>query len=168
MREVNNAWEVLRSPARRAEYDARLRGDVPVWQKPDRAKRTVPVSPRVADLEPARPGTPAAASAGWRVGPVLAVVLLVVALLGFAAWATTASDDSTPSVQVEAGLPFEEDTCVLLASVEGRITPTPVGCSSVGAMWIDEIVDLGRPCSPATDAFDLDADEVRLCVRPAS
>ena len=61
MREINAAWEVLRSPARRAEYDTRLRGDTPVWeQRGARAKRTVPVSPRVADLQPrsSRPDAP--------------------------------------------------------------------------------------------------------------
>jgi hypothetical protein len=167
MREVNTAWEVLRSPARRAEYDAHLRGDVPVWQKPERAKRTVPVSPRVADLEPDRPGAPAT-RAGWRVGPVLAVVLLVVAGLGFAAWATTSSNDAEPTVEIQAGSPFEEDTCVVLASVSGRITPVPTECASIGALWIDEIVELGRPCTRDTEPFDLDAEEARLCLRPSS
>ena len=59
MREVNAAWEVLRSPARRAEYDTRLRGHTPVWEKSGtRAKRTAPVRTHVADLQPRpRPAT---------------------------------------------------------------------------------------------------------------
>ena len=168
MRELNGAWEVLRSPARRADYDARLRGDVPVWQSSrERAKRTAPVSPRVADLEPERPGGNGPTSPGWRVGPVVVVVLVVVAALGFAAWATTSSNDGEADVEVETAPPYEEGTCVVVASVGGRFTAVPTECSAIGAHEIDEIVDLGRPCSQDAETFDVVADELRLCLLPS-
>jgi hypothetical protein len=168
MRELNGAWEVLRSPGKRAEYDARLRGDVPVWnQGRERAKRTAPVSPRVADLEPERPGGGHDSTGGWRVGPIVAVVLVVVAGLGFAAWATTSSDDREPEVQVQAASPYEEGNCVVLASVSGRITAVPTQCSAIGALQIDEVIDLGRPCAPGREVHDVFAEEIRLCLQPS-
>lgn len=168
MRELNAAWEVLRNPGRRADYDARLRGDTPVWQQKARvaARRTTPVQPRVADLEPERVGGPT--PTGWRVGPVVLVVLVVVAVLGFAAWATASSNEQDGDVDVEVGSPFVEGECVLLASVRGRITPVPNECSSIGALEVVEIVDLGRPCPERTEAVDVQSDELRLCVRPSS
>ena len=167
MRELNSAWEVLRSPARRADYDARLRGDTPVWEQAGaRAKRTAPVTPRVADLEPERPGASAASSAGWRVGPIVVIVLVVVAVVGFAAWATSSSSDGPRDVQVETGTPFEEGQCVVLASIGGRITPVPGECSAIGASRIDQMVDLGRPCAANTEAVDLQSEKLRLCLEP--
>jgi hypothetical protein len=166
MRELNGAWEVLRSPARRADYDARLRGDTPVWEQAGtRAKRTAPVTPRVADLEPERPGAAAPSSSGWRVGPIVAIVMVVVAVLGFAAWATTSSSDGPRDVRVETGTSFEEGGCVVLGSVGGRITPVPGECSAIGASRIDQIVDLGRPCSGNAEAFDVQNEKLRLCLR---
>lgn len=168
MRELNGAWEVLRSPARRADYDVRLRGDTPAWEPSGvRAKRTAPVAPRVAELERDRPGAPAPSSSGFRVGPIVIVVLVIVAVLGFAAWATSSSSDPDADVEVEAGSPFEKDRCVLLVSLDGRITPVPGECASVGALQIDDIFDLGRPCESGAQALDLPNDELRLCLRPA-
>lgn len=169
MREVNAAWEVLRNPARRADYDARLRGDTPVWEAGGtRAKRTAPVAPRVADLQP-RPASGAAVSppASWRAGPIIVVgVVLVVVALGFAAWATTSSSngDGDGDVEVQVGTPISEGSCVVLASIDGRIAPVPNECSAIGALHVVRVVDLGRPCPSNTETFDVQADEVRLCL----
>jgi hypothetical protein len=122
------------------------------------------VSPRVAELEPDRPGAAAPSSSGWRVGPIIAIVMVVVVLLGFAAWATTSSSDGPRDVQVETGSPFEEGECVVLVSLGGRITPVPGGCSAVGASRIDEIVELGRPCAGNTEPVDMQTEELRLCL----
>lgn len=167
MRELNAAWEVLRSPARRAEYDTRLRGDTPVWeQRGARAQRTAPVNPRIADLQPQNAAANAGATRGLRAGPIFAVVaVVVVAILGFAAWATTSSSDNGGDVDVQTGTSFEENSCVVLASVEGRITPLPNECSAIGAMRIDKVFDLGRPCPAPLEAFDLQADQIRLCLK---
>lgn len=169
MREVNSAWEVLRSPARRAAYDTSLRGDTPVWeQSTARTKRTVPVSPRVADLQPRQPAGSIPPVSRWRAGPMIAVLALaIVAVLGFAAWATVSSssnDDGPDHVEVQTATPFTQNSCVVLVSVGGRITPLPNECSAIGAMRIASVTDLGRPCPSALKAFDLQADEVRLCL----
>jgi hypothetical protein len=169
MREVNAAWEVLRSPARRAAYDTRLRGDTPVWQSAGtRAKRTAPVTPRVADLEPRQPaGATVSTPSPLRAGPVIVIgVVLAVAALGFAAWATTKSSggDGTREVEVRAGTPIREGGCVVLASIDGRVTPVTDQCSSVGAFAVVRVVDLGRPCPAGTEEFDVPADELRLCL----
>lgn len=171
MREVNAAWEVLRNPARRADYDARLRGQVPVWERSGRepVKRTAPVSPRVADLQPAPAGAASTGGGGWGVGVVAAVVAVaVVAILGFAAWATASSrDDGEVEVSAATRSSFDEGSCVVLTSVTGRITAVPVGCSSIGAMAIVDVVDLGRPCPAGAELFDVTEEERRLCLRPA-
>jgi hypothetical protein len=169
MREVNAAWEVLRSPARRAAYDTSLRGDTPVWeQSAARPKRTAPVRPRVGDLQPRQAGGSASPASHWRAGPMIAVLALaVVAALGFAAWATSSSssnDDDPEHVDVQTATPFTENSCVVLMSVGGRITPVPNECSAIGSMRIVVVTDLGRPCPSALEAFDLQADEVRLCL----
>jgi hypothetical protein len=166
MRELNAAWEVLRSPARRAEYDTRLRGDTPVWEpRGARAKRTAPVNPRIANLQPQHAAANGGASGGVRVGPLIAVVVVVVvAILGFAAWATTSSSDNGREVEVQTGTSFGENTCVVLASVDGRITPLPNECSAIGALRIGRVLDLGRPCPSPLEAFDLQADQIRLCL----
>jgi hypothetical protein len=170
MREVNAAWEVLRNPARRADYDTRLRGDTPVWEAGGtRAKRTAPVAPRVADLQPRQAGAAASPSASWRAGPIIVVgIVLVVVALGFAAWATTSSSDSggDADVEVQAGTPISEGSCVVLASVAGRIAPVTNECSAIGALHVVGVVDLGRPCPSDTKTFDVQADEVRLCLSP--
>lgn len=167
MREVNAAWEVLRNPARRADYDARLRGDTPVWEAGGaRAKRTAPVSPRVADLQPKPPpGTEVAPPTSWPVGPIIVVgIVLAVVALGFAAWATTSSSDGDGDVDVKVGTPISEGSCVVLASVDGRVTAVPNQCTAIGALRVAQVVDLGRPCPGGTEWFDVQADEVRLCL----
>lgn len=170
MREVNAAWEVLRSPARRAAYDTSLRGDTPVWEQAGaRAKRTAPVSPRVADLQPTQGGGSGPTPAGWRAGPVIAVLAIaLVAALGFAAWATASSRDDDPGrVDVRTTTPFIAGGCVVLMSVDGRITPLVNQCSAVGAIRIHDVTDLGRPCPAPFEPLDLQADEVRLCLEAA-
>jgi len=169
MRELNQAWAVLRSPGRRADYDARLRGVTPVWEQGRaRAKRTAPVAPRVADLEPDSPGASPPRSRGLRIGPIVFVMIAVAGMLAFAAWATTSSDDGERDVEVETGTLFEEGDCVVLVSVDGRITPLRGECSSIGALRVMAVVDLGRPCPGGTEAVDLQAEELRLCLRASS
>jgi DnaJ-class molecular chaperone len=166
MREINAAWEVLRSPARRAEYDTRLRGDTPVWeQRGARAKRTVPVSPRVADLQPQPSRSGAPPPSGFRMGPIVALVVIgVVAVVGFAAWSASSSSRENRDVNVQTGTSFAEGSCVVLASVSGRITPVADDCGSTGAMRIALVTDLGRPCPTNLESFDLQAEKQRLCL----
>jgi hypothetical protein len=94
------------------------------------------------------------------------VLIAVVGMLAFATWATTSGDDE-PDVEVEAGTPLQEGDCVLLVSVDGRITPVRGECSSVGALRVVAVVDLGRPCPDRSEAVDQPAAEVRLCLSPS-
>jgi hypothetical protein len=171
MRELNQAWEVLRNPARRAAYDRQLRGETPVWERSAaRAKRTAPVTTatRVADLEPERPGAAPPSRSVLRAGPIAIVAVVVIALLGFAAWATTAGDDGDPEVEVDVGSPFDVGECVVLTPVDGRITPVPVRCTTPGAYEIRDITDLGRPCASGNETVDVTQHEERLCLREAT
>jgi hypothetical protein len=168
MRELNGAWEVLRNPARRAEYDRSLRGEKPIWERDaSRAKRTAPVTAaRVADLEPERPGSAPPSRSMVRVGPIVLVAVVVVALLAFAAWATSSSDDSDPELEVETGSPYEVGGCVVLSVVDGRITAVPVSsCNGAGSYEIRQITDLGRPCATGVETVDVSEHEQRLCLR---
>lgn len=160
MQEINTAWAVLRNPAARADYDAQLRARAAPAPRTRAAATAVPVEFARGPAEGR-----ATVSSGWRrYGAVGAVVLVVVAILVFTAYANKRDDVTGDGVEVETTSLFEPGTCVVLASVEGRITPVPVDCSSTGARRITQTVDLGRPCPPGDEAFDLSADEVRLCL----
>ena len=53
---------------------------------------------------------------------------------------------------------------MVLVSIDGRITPVSNECSAIGALHVVRVVDLGRPCPTGTESFDVQADEMRLCL----
>jgi hypothetical protein len=170
MQEVNAAWEVLRSPGRRASYDAELRGVRPVWQQGStpRAPRTTPV--RMAGDGPVRPPAgfevPTSAAPFLRMGPVLLIIAVLGGIFVFTAYAAQRSSDSDqPAQRVEMRTLFAEGSCVVIGSAGGRATPVPVAdCSTGGARRVVRVVDLGRPCPAGSEAFEVAADKQRLCL----
>jgi hypothetical protein len=176
MQEINAAWEVLRNPARRAAYDASLRGDRPVWERAGggtpRAPRTTTIRAGEAPVFTA-PGfeVPAAHAPLLRFGPIVVLMLVLVAVLVFTAYANRGDEVATPDsgVALEAGaerVRFEPGTCVLIMSVGGRLLPVPAGsCDQLGAQQITAVTDLGRPCPEGSSPFEVASEKLRLCLR---
>ncbi|WP_334143541.1 J domain-containing protein [Rhabdothermincola sp.] len=176
MQEVNAAWEVLRNPARRAAYDAELRGDRPVWERPaggpPRPARTTTIRAG-EDLPFAAPGfeVPARHAPLLRFGPVVVLGVVLLAVLVITAYANRGGDPhaADPGVAVETGagtVRFEPGQCVLIVSAGGRLLPVPAGsCDQQGASRITQVTDLGRPCPTGSTPFDLQSDKLRLCLQ---
>lgn len=178
MQEVNAAWEVLRSPGRRAAYDAELRGVRPVWETArPRAPRTSTVRltsdgprPGAAPGGPTPPGfeVPGPAAPFLRFGPILVILVILAGILVFTAYATSQDSSDAPSgdaVDLRTGSPFADGSCVQLASVGGRIMPQKVtNCASPAAHRVEATVDLGRPCPAGSEGFDIPTEELRLCL----
>jgi hypothetical protein len=172
MQEINAAWEVLRSPGRRAAYDSELRGVRPVWESGARSRspRTAPVrmgGDARGTSAPSPPGFEVAAPVApfLRFGPIIVVLVILGAILVFTAYATSQDSNDEGGVEVATGAPFPDGSCVQLASVGGRVVPQKVtNCGSRGAFEVVETVDLGRPCPGGTEGFDFASEKMRLCL----
>jgi curved DNA-binding protein CbpA len=145
MQDVNEAWRVLRNPASRAAYDARLRGParVPLPARDPFAERpllTVPDEPVARVVR----GLP------W-----VAVALVLGAIFVFTAFAGSTSD-SGPSPSEWVG------KCVTGAT-GSRLQE--VGCDTAGASRVDLVVMRASQCSNGSSATPL--DDAWLCLRPA-
>jgi hypothetical protein len=170
MREVNAAWEVLRNPGRRAAYDAELRGDRPVWERPGtggvaRPPRTAAVRPggQVAPpprLEHQEPST-------FRLWPIVVLAVMVVGLVVVGVYANQQQNvepEKDDEVELDAGSPVAAGDCVVIGSFGGRLVPTVATCDMPGAQTVVTVVDLGRPCASGDTPFDLQEDQIRLCL----
>jgi len=111
MREVNAAWTVLSDPARRAEYDRQLRAQRTAPQQ-SAARSTGPVKgpassrwvadePEVEDVDPDEPDLPAAQFFLLRRGPVVAALIVGIALFVFSAYA--GGDPGAPKQRAAPG-----------------------------------------------------------------
>lgn len=171
IREINRAWEAVRTPDRRAEYDRSLRGPGPAWEKQTasggtRAPRTSPVRPGDDGPGPQASGyvVPESHSAFWRFGPVMFLGLVLIGILIFTAYANQPSDGGPDPTIPSRATPFRAGSCVVLASTGGRATPLMASCQSPGAIEVRSVTDLGRPCGPGLIPFDISDEKVRLCL----
>ena len=145
MQEVNEAWRVLRDPAARAAYDARLR-------RPERAPAPLHASPAGP---PARTGPDEPVVRVVRGLPWVAVALVLGAIFVFTAFAGNASDsDSSPSELV--------GRCVT-GSAGSQVRE--VGCDTPGASRVDLVVVRASQCGNGSSATPV--DDAWLCLRPA-
>jgi curved DNA-binding protein CbpA len=145
MQDVNEAWRVLRDPATRAAYDARLR-------RPERARLPVwepSAAPPVA-TEPDEPVVRVVRSLPW-----VAVALVLGAIFVFTAFAGSTSDRG-PSPSEWVG------KCVT-GSTGSQIRE--VGCDTEGASRVDLVVMRASQCADGSSATPV--DDAWLCLRPA-
>jgi curved DNA-binding protein CbpA len=145
MQEVNEAWRVLRDPAARAAYDARLRRPErpPVPVQPPSAGpplRTVPDEPVVRVVR----GLP------W-----VAAALVLAAIFVFTAFAAGSADDGGRSPSSWVG------ECVT-GSAGSQLRE--VGCDTEGASRVDLVVVRASQCGAGSSATPV--DEAWLCLRP--
>lgn len=68
----------------------------------------------------------------------------------------------TPAVGSAVGL--DVGSCVVLASMDGRVSPLLAHCSLHGAFKVNEIIPIGRPCGVASEVIDIGAERTRLCL----
>ena len=144
MQEVNEAWRVLRDPATRAAYDARLRrpqpARLPVWEASTGPPvHTGPDEPVVRVIR----GLP------W-----VAVALVLGAIFVFTAFAGSASDRG-PSPSDWVGKCVTGSTATQLQEV---------GCDTAGASRVDLVVVRASQCADGSSATPV--DDAWLCLRP--
>ncbi len=163
MREINGAWAVLRNPATRAAYDARLRGedrppaDTPVGTTPTPSAATeqAPFPNATGDPDAARP---------LRLGPLVFGAVLIVCLVVVAfVVGVPKSDDG--DVRVETRERFAVGACVLVSPSEVGLVPVEVPCSTPDASRIVSRVDFPRPCPLGTTLVRVPGEDVALCLR---
>lgn len=172
MQEVNVAWQVLRQPAQRQAYDARLRGTTPVREQGPRAPRTTPVA-HGAPSAPSGVVVSARSAPFFRFGPVVLLAVVLVGILIFTAYANhqqnvvpeVGSPGQAPAAEVAS---FAAGQCVIMASIDARLTPVPAGCDLQGAQSISAVIAVGRPCPAPARSVDLPGGKTRLCLQTAA
>lgn len=100
MQDVNEAWRILRDPARRAAYDRSLRAPTPAWTPPGPPSATAPQPTddwldRPYPRHAAEPGDLTVAVV--RAAPWVAVVIVLIAIFVFTAFAR---GDDAPSTEL--------------------------------------------------------------------
>lgn len=195
MREVNDAWAVLRNPATRARYDDELAAAAPSQPSvgPSSARSSVDRpgasssgvtatdvrlgavlrEPEVADLQRDDGRVAVARRASpWKMwAPIIIGGIVLVAIVVFTAYA--ANDE--PQLAVRTVEEFAIGTCVVVGFSPSQANPTegeqarqlvvPVPCNQPGAMRIVERVPFPKPCPSGTVPQLLPSGQEALCVR---
>jgi hypothetical protein len=166
MRELNAAWEVLRDPARRAEYDRRsgVRPSVTVGPGIDPSSAPVVGPPAgVPDLEPEIEGRPTVAArrrSRWvRHGPVIVVAVLA-SLVGVVSCIASVADRSDPT-EVETTDRFPVGSCIVIAQ---DLTVTEALCTRPDALQVLGREPFPKACPAGMRAVVLLERDESLCV----
>jgi curved DNA-binding protein CbpA len=145
MQEVNEAWRVLRDPAARAAYDARLRRP----ERPPAPVRAPSAGPPVQTV-PDEPVVRVVRGLPW-----VAAALVLAAIFIFTAFAAGSADDGGRSPSSWVG------QCVT-GSAGSQIRE--VGCDTEGASRVDLVVVRASQCGAGSSATPV--DDAWLCLRP--
>jgi hypothetical protein len=165
MREVNAAWQVLRSPASRAAYDDELRAAED--RTPEGSTHERPTSsgahrrPSFADhlVDPRAETAPR--HRGWRLwAPVLVVVALVVGILVATAYARRSGSDAPTEPEVHTTR-FSVGDCV---AVRPGPTVEGVPCDQPNTGRVVATTDYPRPCPSGTITVSLVEQQLSLCL----
>ncbi len=169
IRLANAAWNVLRDPERRTDYDRSLRREPTAGV----ATEGPPSPPRGTGSPPPRPAPPSghvvatSQTSLWRYTPIVVVLVVLLGILVVSAYATsrdaTSPSDTLPRSQVPA-----VDECVLVAFLAGGRAPVPVTCGTQGSFRVVSIVDSPRPCPSGTEQLPLSDQKTTLCLVPAA
>lgn len=196
MREVNEAWSVLRSPAARARYDDALREAVtPVqvgagagqrspWEAPTgdlapirlrrMAARPADVAPEVTSLAPADPRVrPVPVKRRWRrFAPLIVGAVALLALLVASVLARTRDD----AVRVQTVEQFAVGTCVGIVidpaaattepGVQAQPTIVALPCDGPRSGKVVDKVPFPKPCPQGSRAHLVPGEDESLCLVP--
>lgn len=172
IRLANAAWNVLRDPERRAEYDRSLRpaGGAGSSSAADPAPGpSAGGAPPPSGIVGARPGppsghaVPAEHASFWRYTPIVVVLVVLVTILVFSAYATS-NDTSSPSgTQVQQVVPGVDDCLLIVFQPNGR-APAPVTCGTQGSYRVVSVVDTPRPCPSGSQQLPLSDQKTTLCL----
>jgi hypothetical protein len=167
IREVNAAWEVLRSPSSRAKYDEQLRGVATSatavrdrtgeYRPPSFADRLV--DPRAESMDSAEVGS---RPKGWRWAPMVVIGVVFALILIGTAYAAHKHDSGSTPVQVQTSH-YEVGSCVAVLNGPAAVT---VPCDSPHTGTIAATTDYPRPCPGGTDPVALVDEQVTLCLTP--
>ncbi len=166
MAELNAAWEVLRDPARRAEYDRRGAGRGPRPETVGWPGTGSPVSgsavrgspliePELEEVVPAVARRP-----GWQAHPVQVIVVVLV-LLGFVV-ALAATGGRQEPEGVDTTERFAPGSCVQVTTTPGLVE---VACEEPGALAVLGSEPFPRPCPSGSQAVVLLEEQRSVCVR---
>jgi hypothetical protein len=161
IRAANAAWNELRDPERRQEYDLSL---------PDPQTRVAPrpTRPNLSDDRPPPPSgivVSAHTAPLWKWGPIVVAVAIGAALIIGSAYATS-QDNSTSAVSVPSSAPrYQPGSCVLIVGGPSGKIAQAVDCDRQFASVIDSVVDSPRPCPPSTATIPLYDGKTTLCLR---
>ncbi|MCB0971296.1 MAG: J domain-containing protein [Acidimicrobiales bacterium] len=167
MREVNEAWAVLRDPARRRGYDAQR---LAAARASNTARPARPARPPAASDHPARPSSGAEDDDLVDVLPPMGRVAAglfrhlpwVVLLVVFAAiFVATAYAGGGPSSGTDPRATEQERTCV---DVAPGPTTTLVDCDGPHELEVVRRVDEATPCPAGTERRRLGQDGFLDCV----
>ena len=160
---ANAAWNVLRDPARRAEYDRTLAPRASSSGH-DGGEREGPPR-RPPDWEPSGIVVQEAHVPLFRYLPVVVVAVVLIGILVFSAYATQ-QDSSGPNPSPPTTEPtFEVGSCLLVAALDTGPQPVQVNCGTGNAAVVSSIVATPRPCPPDTRSLPLDDNRTTLCLK---
>jgi hypothetical protein len=168
IRAANTAWNVLRDPSRRRDYDLTLPGpSAPAGA--GATTTTATARPRPGGVVGARPQTsgvvvPAERASLWRFAPVVVLLAVLLGILIVSAYAQAGDDAVAPSSPAGSELVPEVDDCVMVVLVDGVRAPAPAACGTAGALRVVSKVDTPRPCPPSTEQLPLSDAKTTLCL----
>ena len=160
IRDANAAWNTLSDPRKRRDYDLSL---------PDPIRSDAPrtTRPNLTDTRPPPPSGIVVSSNTawlWKWGPVVAVVILGLALLIGSAYATSQDPSSSASSVTTLSTRYTPGTCVVIGSSEAGRIAQPVSCDQRFSNIVSSQVDSPRPCPPQTFSVALSDGKTTLCL----
>lgn len=166
IRLANAAWNVLRDPQRRAEYDRSLRPASSTAGATEAATTGPASHSGIVGARPAPPpgfAVPAEHASIWRHAPVIVVLAVLVAILVFSAYATS-NDPAARSAPQARQAVLGVDDCLLIVFQERGRAPAPVTCGTEGSYRVVSVVDTPRPCPTGSEQLPLSDQKTTLCL----
>jgi hypothetical protein len=159
MARLNEAWRVLNDPARRARYDAELRGpSVGSSASGFHTQRRVD-----EDIDDARGFVPSPRFATPRRWPAISLMLVaaMAAIFVFTAYATTVHNDPAPPITSPRLL--GSDMCVSLVAAKVQETP----CTKPHYGKVRSVIDRAGRCPVSTEGHYSNDGEHLVCISTA-
>lgn len=161
MREVNEAWSVLRDPEKRAGYDRSI-GLRPSLDPLGAAGAggNADDFPFPEGMGEYQQGDPRQSSPWWWLGPVIALLVIMLGVVVVA----LVQEPTASGPEVRTGTTFEPGMCVVVRPGPD-VVEAPCGAQVSGR--IVEVVDYPRPCTDGDlKMVVLRVESVGLCLEP--